>query len=120
MSLTNNGRNIGLDAIGAVALRMQLFGDEEGGVGTPVAIPDHQAAAQLETIAWSAADAGSMAMSTSEVVFEVPGGWTVTAISFRSEDGNTEYGRDTLAEGDQETYSNDGTYTVTSASMSIT
>ena len=112
MSLTTTGKNTAVEAVGAVATLMRLYDD--GGSE----VLNHAGSSQDKTISWGAATSGAISTSSS-VSFEVKSGVTVAAISFRSSDGNTEYGRDEIAVGDQETYANDGTYNVTSATLTI-
>lgn len=112
MGLTTIGKNYALDALGDVVVKARLLDD----VGAEVL--DHLSASQDKTIAWGDATGGAMTINSS-VTFQVKSGVTVAAISFRSSDGNTEYGRDELAAGDQETYANDGTYTLTSAEINL-
>ena len=119
MAFDTGAKNAMLDHVGTLIEKVQLFGDEEGGTGTAVAIPDHEAASQLNDINWNSAANAEMSMTEASIEFEVPGGWTVTAISFRNLAGDTQHARDTLAEGDQETYSNDGTYTLTDATLKL-
>ncbi len=113
MSLTTEGRNFALNELAGVATKMRLL-DE-----TDAEILNHEAASQDQALTWGAAASGTVSI-TNEPAFEIPGGTTVAAVSFRSTDGATEYARDVLAVGDQESYTNDGTYTVTAASISIT
>jgi hypothetical protein len=112
MSFTATGKNAMLDEIGTIAVKMRLLDSSDAEV------VDHLDASQDQSVTWGAAAAGSMAMSNNPE-FEVKSGVTVKSISFRSSDGNTEYARDVLAEGDRETFANDGTYTVTAATLSI-
>lgn len=109
---TENGKNAMLDHLGTVAVKMRLLDDVEA------EIVDHGDASQDKTITWGAASGGSMDMSGT-LEFQVKSGITVAHISFRSSDGLTEYAKDTLAVEDQETYANDGTYTVTQATMDL-
>lgn len=113
MSYSNDGKNAMLDHLATVATKMRLLDDASA------EIVDHLDASQDKTIAWDPAATGQMGISAS-IEFQVKAGVTVGGISFRSTDGLTEYALDTLAVGDQETYANDGTYTVTAATLSIT
>lgn len=112
MAVQTVGKNLMLDALGGVAVKARLY--DTGGAE----ILDHADASQDKTIAWNAASGSSMAM-TSSVDFQVKAGKTVGAISFRSTDGNTEYARDDLPVENQESYANDGVYTLSSATISL-
>jgi len=112
MSLTTTGKNTAVEAVGAVATLMRLYDD--GGAE----VLDYDGLSQDKTISWGSAINGTISIGSS-VSFKVQAGVTLAAISFRSSDGNTEYGRDEIAVENQETYANDGTYNVTSATLTI-
>jgi hypothetical protein len=112
MSFTETGKNAMLDEIATVAVKMRLLDDSD------TEIVDHLDASQDQSLTWGAASGGEVAI-TNDPEFEVKSGVTVASISFRSSDGNTEYARDELDVGDQETFANDGTYTVTAATLTI-
>ena len=115
MAFTNTGKHAMLDHVASLATHVRLL-DE---VGDEI---EWSAASQDKEITWAAAGAsedGEIAAS-SQPVFDVPGGKTVGGVAFINNTGATEYARDTFAEGDRETYSNDGTYTVSTAKLIIT
>ena len=112
MALTATGKNTALSGIVAVAVKMRLLD------GSDNEVVDHDDASQDQSITWGGPDAGVVAASN-DPAFEVKAGVTVKSISFRSSNGETEYAREVLAVGDQETSANDGTYTVTSATITI-
>ena len=109
MAFTNEGKNAMLDHVKTLATHMRLL-DE-----TDAEILDHTSASQDQALTWGAASAGVLAI-TNTPEFQVPGGTTVAAISYRSTDGTAEYARDVV---DQESYTNNGTYTVTAASFTL-
>jgi hypothetical protein len=119
MAFTTAGKNLMLDEFGSVAVLVELMGDEVGGAGPAVAVPDHAAAAQQLAITFDSAAGGEVDLDAgvhpTGIEFEVPGGWTVTAVRYLEALGVTEYSRDVLAVGDQETFANDGYYTVNEA-----
>jgi hypothetical protein len=112
MSYTNEGKNHMLTELAAVATHMRLLNTEA------TEITDYTAASQDKALSWGTAAGGEISI-TNQPQFEIPGGTTVGAISFRSSDGLTEYARKTLDVADQEDYANDGTYTVTMATMDL-
>ena len=113
MAFTSAGKEAMLDELGLLITKMRLLD------GNDDEIVDHDDASQDQAVVWDSASGSSMALDGS-CAFEVKSGITVTSISFRSTDGLTEYARDVLAVGDQETYAGDGTYTVTNATLEIT
>jgi hypothetical protein len=112
MSFTEAGKNAMLDEIGTVAVKMRLLDDADA------EIVDHLDASQDQSLTWGSASGGEVSI-TNDPEFEVKSGVTVKSISFRSSDGNTEYARDVLAEGDRETFANNGIYTVIDATLTI-
>ena len=112
MAFTNEGKNAMLDHLKTLATHMRLLDD------TDAEILDHDSASQDKALTWGAASNGVVAI-TNEPVFEIPGGTTLKAYSYRSSDGLTEYGRDIIPVESRETWTNDGTHTVTAASKTI-
>jgi hypothetical protein len=112
MSLTVEGKNYALDGIASVATKARLLDN------TNAEILDHVGASQDKVLSWGSASSGSVSTTTT-VTFEVPAGTTVAAISYRSTDGVIEYGRDVIAVENQETYTNNGTYNLTSVTISF-
>ena len=113
MATTNDGKNYMLDQLKTVAVKMRLLDDGM------LEIQDHESAGQDKDITWGDATGGVLNM-TNTPEFEIPGGTTVAAVSYRNTAGTTEYARDVIVEGERESYTNDGTFTVTSASITIT
>ena len=121
MSFTSVGKHTMLDYLGTLATKVQLFGDQEGGEGTPVAIPDHASEVQRKDVTWHAAgtegaDPGHMKMSNSEIDFEVSEGWTVTQARIQNTAGDEEY---SITEITPETYAEDGIKRVTGITLKI-
>ena len=112
MGLLEAGKNSMLDHLGSESVLVRLYDDADA------EILNISSASQDKTISWNSATGGSMSMASS-IDFEIPAGTTVGAISFRSADGATEYARDVLAVENQETYTNDGTYTLSTATFNL-
>lgn len=116
MALEDAGRNVMLDALGAVATFMSAHsafpattGNELAG-GTP--------AYARKAIAWDAAAAGSMSDDGSSVVLDIESGDTVDALGlFSAVTAGTLYGG---ADVTTEVFGAQGTYTLTSFTLSVT
>lgn len=116
MAIKDSGKNVMLDALGAVCTHLSLHtgfpatsGNEVTG-GTP--------AYARKAITFAAANAGSKALNGTMPVFDVPPGTTVMAVGF-----NTALTLGTLHADDDitnETFAGQGTYTVSSGSISLT
>jgi hypothetical protein len=112
MAFTTTGKNAMLAEIITLAVKVRLLDD----LGAEVV--DHDDASQDQSITWDTPASGEV-VATNQPAFEVKGGVTVAAHSYRSSDGNTEYARETLEESDQETFANNGNYTVSSATLTL-
>jgi len=112
MGLLDTGKNLMLDHLGSESVLVRLYDDADA------EILNLSSASQDKTISWNSATGGSMSM-IADVTFEIPAGTTVGAVSFRSADGTIEYARDVLAVEDQETYANDGTYRLNTATFNL-
>lgn len=116
MALEDAGRNVMLNALGAVATFMSAHsafpattGNELAG-GTP--------AYARKAIAWDAAAAGSMDDDGSSVVLDIESGDTVAALGlFSAVTAGTLYGG---ADVTDEVFGAQGTYTLTSFTLSVT
>lgn len=107
------GKNVMLNALGAVALRAALYTGDPGAVGTANEVTGGSYA--RKACAWAAADAGSMALDGS-VVFDVPASTTISFVGFWNTGGTVFYGS---ADVTDETFANAGTYTLTSATLDL-
>lgn len=116
MSVKDSGKNIALDALGAVCTHLSLHtafpatsGNEVTG-GAP--------AYARKAITFAPAAAGSKALNGTLPVFDVPAGTTVMAVGF-----NTALTVGTLHADDDitsETFGGQGTYTVSAGTISLT
>lgn len=109
-------RNVMLDALGAVCVRLALHSGDPGGANSASnEITGGSPAYARKAIAWSAASAGSMDDSTNGCVFDVPA-CTVTYISGWNSAGTVRYFKKAVT---SETFSAQGTYTVTDADLDL-
>jgi len=109
--INTTGKNIMLDALGTACTHLALFSDA---AGTTEIVGGSYV---RKSITWSAAAAGSKAISGT-IVFDVPAGATVASVGFMTAvSGGTQHAVDDVV---SETFGGAGTYTVTSASISLT
>lgn len=114
-ALVDNGKNVALDGLGAVAVFASLHtalpnssGSNEVSGGSP--------AYARKALTWSAAATGSKATSNSPV-FDIPAGTTVAFAGMWSlVSGGTFYGYWDVTD---EVYAGQGTYTLTSGSVGL-
>jgi hypothetical protein len=107
MALNDNGRNVQVSGLTAVALYASLHTSE----------PNASGSAELtggsytrEAISWGAASGGT-ASNDLAIVFDVPTGTTITYLGYWSAaSGGTFYGSRAL--DTSQTFSSDGTYTI--------
>ncbi len=113
--LTNNGKNVSLDGLGAVAVYASLHTADPGTTGASEVSGGSPAYAR-KSITWSAASAGSKALSNTPT-FDVPAGTTVAYVGlFSASTGGTYYGHWDVTD---EVYAGQGTYQITSGSVSL-
>lgn len=112
---TNVGKNEMLDHLATKIGKAQLVGDEDGG-DTDVGISDYEGSEQLLDISFNSSVSGEMSMVSGELEFEVPGGWEVKEVSLVNSDGSIEYAHSGEI---NESYSNNGYYTVTDCVLRI-
>jgi len=108
MAFSDTAKNAALDALGAIGVKMSLHSADPGTTGASEITGGSYT---KETCAWAAASAGSMALSGS-VVFDVPSGQAPSWAGVWKTDGTTFLFGINLPD---ETFSIDGTYTVTTA-----
>lgn len=113
-SLNDTSRNLMLDALGAVAGFASLHTASPGSGGSNEVSGGSPAYAR-KACAWNAASGGAGALS-SNVVFDVPAGTTVTYISCWNTAGTVRYFKKSVT---SEAFGAQGTYTVLAASTSI-
>lgn len=121
MSFTSVGKHKMLDYKATIATKIQLFGDQEGGEGTPVPVPKHDESAQRLDVSWHSAgtegaDPGHMKMAPTFIDFEVPAGWTTTQARIQNTAGDEEY---SITEIPPETYAENGIKRVTGITLKI-
>jgi hypothetical protein len=111
--INTTGKNIMLDAIGtSVCTHMALYTDAGGTTEVTGGTYARKA------ITWAAAAAGSKAINGTMPVFDVPAGTTVSAVGFCTAlTVGTQHAVDDVT---AETFTNAGTYTITSATIALT
>lgn len=113
--LTNNGKNVGLDALAGVAIYGSLHTADPGTTGTNEVTGGSPAYAR-KSLTWAAASGGSVALSN-QPTFDVPASTTVAYVGLWSAATNgTYYGHWDVTD---EAYAGQGTYQVTSGSVSL-
>ena len=110
MGLNVTAKNYILDNLATVVVKAKLYDS------TGAEILDHSDAAQAKDLSWGSASGGEI--TASSVEFQVKAGKTVAELAYLKSD-LTEYGRDTIPEGERETYANDGIMTLTSAKINL-
>jgi hypothetical protein len=110
-------KNLMLDALGAVALRLALHSGDPGAADTASnELTGGSPAYARKAIAWNAAAAGTMDDSTNGAVFDVPAGSTVAWISGWDTAGTSRYFKKDVTD---EVFGAQGTYTVTDADLDL-
>lgn len=107
------GKNVMLNALGTVAVKAALYTGDPGATGVVNEVTGGTYA--RETCAWSAADAGSMALNGA-VTFDVPASTTISFVGFWNTGGTVFYGS---ADVTDEVFANAGTYTLTAATLDL-
>jgi len=109
-------RNVGVDAIAALALRVALHTGDPGAANTASnEVTGGSPAYARKAIAWNAASGGA-ATPTADVVLDVPAGTTVSWISLWNTAGTVRYLKKDVTD---EVFGAQGTYTVKSSGTSI-
>lgn len=112
MPFTNTGKNLMLDYFGTQNLYMALYSDDNG--TTEITGGSYV----RKAITWASASAGAKSINGTMPVFDIPSGATVRSAGFvTAVTAGTQNG---LYNVTDETYGGAGTYTVNSASISIT
>lgn len=116
MGLNNTGKHVGLNAIAAAIGFLSLHTDAVGS-GSGNEVTGGSPAYARKAVTWSAASGGSVATSNSPV-FDVPAGTTVARVGLQSAStAGTYYGDGEVTD---EVFAGQGTYTVTSGTITIT
>lgn len=110
MALTNDAKNAMLAELASLAVYVGLTDD------TDVELSGGSPAYARKAITWNAPSNGSMT-SSNQPTFDIPAGATVGKVKFYSAlTGGTLYNE---YDATNETYAGQGTYTVTSATISL-
>lgn len=116
MALNDTAKNAMLDEIGTLLAYVSLHTDTVGS-GSGNEVTGGSPAYARKAITWSAAATGTLSASNSPV-FDVPTTTTIRRVGFWSAvTSGTYYGDGEITD---ETYSGQGTYTLTDADISIT
>jgi hypothetical protein len=116
MALNDTAKNAMLDELGTLLLYVSLHTDTLGS-GSGNEVTGGTPAYARKSITWSAASAGVLSASNAPV-FDIPTTTTIRRVGFWSADtGGTYYGDGEITD---ETYSGQGTYTLSDADISIT
>lgn len=109
-------RNVGVDAIAAVALRVALHtGDPGAADSASNEVTGGSPAYARKAIAWNAASAGA-ATASANVVLDVPASTTVTWISLWNTAGTSRYLKKAVT---SEAFGAQGTYTVLASGTTL-
>jgi hypothetical protein len=115
--LSNAGKNVMLDGLGAVAGFVSLHTADPGASGTSEVTGGSPAYAR-KAITWDAAASGSKA-SAAQIVFDVPAATTIGWLGYWSlASGGTFYGSRAL--DTQQTFPTQGTYTIADGAVTET
>lgn len=116
MALSNAGKNVMLDALGAVAVFASLHTADPGTTGASEVAGGSPAYAR-KAITWNASSGGDLD-NNANPTFDVPASTTVAYFGLWSAaSGGTFYGGGALAAS--ETYSAQGTYTLADADVTL-
>ena len=116
MGLNDTGKNAMLDHLASLCAYGSLHSADPGATGANELAGGSPAYAR-KALSWAAASGGSVALSAS-AQFDVEGGDTVAYVGLWSAvSGGTFYGSDPVT---NEVFGGQGTYTVTSGSISVT
>ena len=114
MALSTNGKNTMLSQLASVALYASLHTGNPGDNGANEVSGGSYA---RKSLTWGSPSNGQIAI-TNQPVFDVPGGTTVSYVGLWSAtSGGTFYG---AADVTDESFTNAGTYTLTSFTVSLT
>lgn len=114
--LDTTARNVGVDAIAALALRVALHTGDPGGANLANnEVTGGAPAYARKAIAWNAASGGAAA-ATADVTLDVPASTTVTWISIWNVAGTVRYYKKAVT---SEAFGAQGTYRVIAASTSL-
>lgn len=113
----NTAKNLMLDQLGTLALRVALHTGDPGAANqADNEVTGGSPAYARKAIAWNAAAAGVMDDSTNGAVFDVPAGATITWISLWNTAGTVRYAKKQVT---SEAFGAQGTYTLTDADLDL-
>lgn len=116
MALSNAGKNVMLDALGAVAVYASLHTADPGTTGASEVSGGSPAYAR-KSVTWNTAASGNLDNSNTSV-FDVPGSTTVAYFGLWSaSSGGTFYGGGSLSAS--ETFASQGQYTLSDADVTL-
>lgn len=113
MALTNDAKNAMLDELATLAVKASLH------TADPTTVGDNEVTGgsyAKQSLTWNAAASGALD-SSNQPQFDVPSGTTITHYGLWDNAGTTFYGGDALE--NQETFTGDGTYTLTDLDISL-
>lgn len=113
--LSTTGKNVMLDAIGAVAVYASLHTADPGATGTSEATGGSPAYAR-KSITWNAASGGALD-NNANPIFDVPAGTFTHFGLWSAVTAGTYYGSGALSSS--ETFAAQGTYTLTDADITM-
>lgn len=116
MAFSTSGKDVMLDQLGTVAVYASLHTADPGGTGTSEATGGTPAYAR-KSITWNASSGGSKTASNAPV-FDVPAGTYSHFGLWSAVSGGTFYGGGTLSAS--ETFAAQGTYTLSTTTLSVT
>ena len=114
--LSAAGKNVALDALGDVAVYVSLHTADPGTTGTNEVTGGTPAYARKAAEAWASASGGSMSAYGTDPVFDVPACTVAYAGLWSASTAGTFYGSAQLT---SETFSAQGTYTLTGFTISL-
>ncbi len=122
MALSDNGRNSAVNGLASSATHISMHTADPGTTGASEVTGGSPSYAR-KAATWGAASSGSRALST-PVVFDIPSGVTVTHFGLWSAaSGGNFLGGDNLRDASNnpasEAFGGQGTYTLTTASLTI-
>lgn len=116
-TLSALGKNVALDAIGTTYGFASLHSGDPGATGTANELTGGNPAYARKAISWAAANAGSKALQATFPVFDVPPGSTVAYVGLWTLASGGTYGG--CWDVTDEVFAGQGTYTVSSGSISM-
>lgn len=114
-ALSNNGKNVMLDALGTAAIYGSLHTADPGGTGASEVAGGSPAYAR-KSLSWAAASGGSKALQATFPVFDVPACTVAYFGMWSALTTGTYYGHWDVTD---EVFAGQGTYTITSGSVSL-